>query len=64
MYIDYIRLIFLRVVLIISSIVLLYRVEYMSEDKSIDRLKYLIFLFVLSMCLMILRPNVLRIPLG
>ena len=63
-YVDYIRLIFLSVVLIISSIVLLYRIEYISGDKTIGRLKYLIFIFVLSICLMILRPNVLRILLG
>ena len=63
-YIDYIRIIFLGVVLLISSMVLLYRMEYIFGDKTIDRLKYLIFLFVLSICLMILRPNILRILLG
>lgn len=63
-YVDYISIIFLSVVLIISSMVLLYRVEYISGDKFINRLKYLIFLFVLSMCLIILSPNILRILLG
>nr|ALO64771.1 NADH dehydrogenase subunit 5 [Andrena bicolor] len=63
-YVDYISLIFLSVVLIISSMVLLYSIDYMSGDKTIDRLKYLIFLFVVSMCLMILSPNVLSILLG
>ena len=63
-YVDYISIIFLRVVLIISSMVLLYRIEYILGDKTINRLKYLIFLFVLSICLMILRPNILRILLG
>ena len=63
-YVDYVSLIFLRVVLIISSMVLFYRIEYMLGDKFIGRLKYLIFLFVLSICLIILRPNVLRILLG
>nr|ALO64758.1 NADH dehydrogenase subunit 5 [Andrena nigroaenea] len=63
-YVDYISMIFLSVVLIISSMVLLYSVEYMSGDKFINRLKYLIFLFVLSMCLMILSPNILSILLG
>lgn len=63
-YIDYVGIIFLRVVLIISSIVLLYRMEYIAGDKAINQLKYFIFLFVLSMCLIILRPNILRILLG
>ena len=63
-YIDYVRIVFLGVVLVISSMVLLYRIEYMSGDKTIDRLKYLIFLFVVSICLMILRPRILRILLG
>nr|ALO64851.1 NADH dehydrogenase subunit 5 [Andrena flavipes] len=63
-YVDYVSMIFLGVVLIISSMVLLYSTEYMLGDKFIDRLKYLIFLFVLSMCLMILSPNVLSILLG
>nr|ALO64641.1 NADH dehydrogenase subunit 5 [Andrena haemorrhoa] len=64
LYIDYVSLIFLSVVLIISSMVFLYSVDYMSGDKTISRLKYLIFLFVLSMCLMILSPNALSILLG
>ena len=38
-------MIFLRVVLIISWIVLLYKIEYILGDRPIDRLKYLIFLF-------------------
>nr|ALO64409.1 NADH dehydrogenase subunit 5 [Andrena labiata] len=63
-YIDYISLIFLSVVLIISSMVLMYSIDYMSDDKTIGRLKYLIFLFVISMCLMILSPNILSILLG
>nr|QCG69830.1 NADH dehydrogenase subunit 5 [Andrena hunanensis] len=62
--VDYISSMFLSVVLIISSMVLLYSIDYMSGDKSIARLKYLIFLFVLSMCLMILSPNILSILLG
>nr|YP_009652904.1 NADH dehydrogenase subunit 5 [Andrena chekiangensis]QCG69817.1 NADH dehydrogenase subunit 5 [Andrena chekiangensis] len=63
-YLDYVSMIFLGVVLIISSMVLLYSMDYMSGDKTIDRLKFLIFLFVLSMCLMILSPNILSILLG
>nr|ANM47952.1 NADH dehydrogenase subunit 5 [Andrena camellia] len=63
-FVDYISSMFLSVVLIISSMVLLYSIDYMSGDKSIDRLKYLIFLFVLSMCMMILSPSVLSILLG
>ena len=63
-FVDYISMIFLGAVLIISSMVLLYSIEYMSGDKTIERLKYLIFLFVVSMCLIILRPRILRILLG
>lgn len=56
-------MIFLSVILIISSIyvVLLYRMEYICSDKTICRFKYLIFLLGLCICVIILRPCVLRV---
>ena len=62
--IDYIRLLFVRVVLFISRMVVLYRVYYMENDKY--KLSYLmvLLLFVVSMCLVIISPNLVRLLLG
>jgi len=61
---DYIRLIFVGVVMFISSIVLVYRRDYILSDKAFYRFILLIVLFVVSILLMVLRPNMVRILLG
>lgn len=61
---DWISLFFMRVVLIISSMVILYSKRYMSSEMNINRFIILILLFVLSIIFMIIRPNLLRILLG
>jgi NADH-ubiquinone oxidoreductase chain 5 len=61
---DWISLFFLSTVLLISSIVLLYRNSYMEEDKSFKRFIYIVLLFVFSMASLILSPNIIRIILG
>jgi len=61
---DYIRLVFVGVVMFISSIVLLYRGDYMLSDRAFYRFIILIVLFVVSMLLIVLRPNIIRILLG
>lgn len=61
---DWIRLIFISFVLLISSIVIFYRIEYISEDKNINRFIFLVVIFVLSIILLIIRPNLIRILLG
>jgi len=52
------------VVILISSIVMFYSYEYIGHDININRFIALVFLFVLSILLIILSPNLVRILLG
>lgn len=61
---DWIRLRFSSIVFIISSIVIMYSLIYIIEDKYIHRFITLVFLFVLSIFLLIFRPNLISILLG
>nr|YP_010021631.1 NADH dehydrogenase subunit 5 [Matuta victor]QOL10572.1 NADH dehydrogenase subunit 5 [Matuta victor] len=61
---DWISLLFLSLVCLISSSVLFYSGSYMSGDKTLSRFIYLVLLFVLSMSMMILSPNLISILLG
>nr|ALO64371.1 NADH dehydrogenase subunit 5 [Seladonia tumulorum] len=63
-YLDYMGLMYMSVVLIISFFILLYSMNYMEGDIYIKRFKYLLLLFIFSMCLMILSPSILSILLG
>lgn len=62
--IDWISCLFIRVVLLISSIIIIYRVIYMNNEKYIKRFIYLVILFIVSIIIIIIRPNILRILLG
>lgn len=64
LYIDWISLIFIRIVLLISSIVLIYRLIYIEMDKNIFRYFLLVLMFVFSIILIIIRPNIVRIIFG
>lgn len=55
---------FIGFVCIISSMVLIYRTRYMEGDKFIYRFIILVYLFVISMLLLIISPNIIRILLG
>ena len=61
---DWISLRFLWFVFIISSRVLYYRGRYIKEDKRINRFIYLVLAFVLSIIIIVLSPNIIRILLG
>lgn len=61
---DWIRLLFISFVLLISSLVIYYRKEYIAEDKNINRFIILVLIFVLSIILLIISPNLVRILLG
>nr|AZL93277.1 NADH dehydrogenase subunit 5 [Helorus sp. ZJUH_2016017] len=61
---DFISMYFVSLVMFISSMIFLYSVGYMSHDKFIDRFYYLMILFIISMILMILSPNLITILLG
>lgn len=61
---DWISLLFIRFVLFISSIVIFYREEYMFGDLTINRFILLVVIFVLSIILLIISPNLISILLG
>lgn len=61
---DWISLIFISFVLIISSLVIFYRKEYIRRDYKINRFIILVLIFVLSIILLIISPNLIRILLG
>lgn len=61
---DWISLLFIRFVFFISSIVVLYRDQYMGEDKFLNRFIFLVIIFVFSIILLIIRPNLISILLG
>lgn len=62
--IDWVSLLFISFIIIISSIIILYRYVYILEDKFIKRFIFLILLFVLSIVLIIISPNIIRIIFG
>nr|YP_010947006.1 NADH dehydrogenase subunit 5 [Margattea limbata]WGO57763.1 NADH dehydrogenase subunit 5 [Margattea limbata] len=61
---DWMSFTFMGFVLMISSLVILYSGDYMIGDKNMDRFIILILLFVLSMMMMIISPNMISILLG
>nr|YP_011036726.1 NADH dehydrogenase subunit 5 [Xestocephalus limpidissimus]WRK21330.1 NADH dehydrogenase subunit 5 [Xestocephalus limpidissimus] len=63
-YLDKICFFFISVVLFISSMVILYSLDYMGLSLSSVRFFFLILLFIFSMFLMIMSPNLLSILLG
>jgi len=54
----------MRFVLLISSLVIYYSSEYISGDLNINRFILLVLMFVLSMILLIISPNLISILLG
>nr|AVJ52466.1 NADH dehydrogenase subunit 5 [Sphaerocoris annulus] len=61
---DWMSMIFMGCVLFISSMVIYYSGSYMSGDMYSVRFLYLVLLFVLSMVLLIISPNLISILLG
>nr|UFR82871.1 NADH dehydrogenase subunit 5 [Jumnos ruckeri] len=61
---DWMSLIFMSFVLFISSMVVYYSEEYMMGDQFINRFIMLVSMFVLSMMLLIISPNIISILLG
>nr|YP_011035834.1 NADH dehydrogenase subunit 5 [Penicillidia jenynsii]WRI60690.1 NADH dehydrogenase subunit 5 [Penicillidia jenynsii] len=62
--IDWMSCIFISFVLMISSMVVNYSIEYMIADMKKDRFLMLVLMFVLSMVLLIISPNLMSILLG
>nr|QNH68997.1 NADH dehydrogenase subunit 5 [Teredorus nigropennis] len=61
---DWMSLLFMSFVLIISSLVMYYSNDYMHGDLNINRFVLLVFLFVVSMMFLIISPNLISILLG
>nr|YP_009492424.1 NADH dehydrogenase subunit 5 [Dorysthenes paradoxus]AWI69841.1 NADH dehydrogenase subunit 5 [Dorysthenes paradoxus] len=61
---DWISLLFLSFVLFISSMVIFYSEEYMFGDLYLNRFILMVVMFVLSMALLIISPNLISILLG
>nr|QDI94083.1 NADH dehydrogenase subunit 5 [Leucophoroptera quadrimaculata] len=61
---DYMSLMFMGCVLLISSMVVFYSDCYMMDDNNKSRFLALVVLFIFSMMMMILSPNLISILLG
>jgi NADH-ubiquinone oxidoreductase chain 5 len=61
---DWISLVFAGFVFFISSLVILYRDDYIHGDLNINRFILLVLMFVLSIMFLIVRPNLISILLG
>nr|YP_009727751.1 NADH dehydrogenase subunit 5 [Rhinoestrus usbekistanicus]QHX99778.1 NADH dehydrogenase subunit 5 [Rhinoestrus usbekistanicus] len=61
---DWMSLLFMSFVLMISSLVIFYSKDYMSSDYKINRFILLVMMFVGSMMLLIISPNLVSILLG
>nr|YP_009919111.1 NADH dehydrogenase subunit 5 [Cataclysta lemnata]QMP96704.1 NADH dehydrogenase subunit 5 [Cataclysta lemnata] len=61
---DWMSLLFMMFVLLISSVVIYYSKSYMSSELNLNRFIMLVLLFVFSMLMLIISPNIISILLG
>nr|YP_009487648.1 NADH dehydrogenase subunit 5 [Bironella hollandi]AWB98323.1 NADH dehydrogenase subunit 5 [Bironella hollandi] len=61
---DWMSLLFMSFVLLISSLVIFYSNQYMEEDYNVNRFILLVLMFVFSMMMLIISPNLISILLG
>nr|YP_009740908.1 NADH dehydrogenase subunit 5 [Euthystira luteifemora]QID03922.1 NADH dehydrogenase subunit 5 [Euthystira luteifemora] len=61
---DWMSLIFMSFVLYISSLVIYYSEDYMSGELNMNRFIMIVLMFILSMGLLIISPNLISILLG
>nr|WIM00455.1 NADH dehydrogenase subunit 5 [Graphium agetes] len=61
---DWMSLLFMSFVLMISSSVIYYSKSYMSSEMNLNRFIILVLMFVFSMILLIISPNMISILLG
>nr|WIK99908.1 NADH dehydrogenase subunit 5 [Prophantis adusta] len=61
---DWMSLLFMMFVMLISSVVIYYSKSYMSSELNLNRFIILVLLFVFSMILLIISPNIISILLG
>lgn len=62
--IDWISLLFISFILLISSMIILYRYIYIDNEVYIERFIYIVILFIMSIILIIISPNIIRILFG
>nr|APF47456.1 NADH dehydrogenase subunit 5 [Protapanteles sp. 1 SNS-2016] len=63
-YFDWMSFLFISTIFLISSMVILYSINYMENDLNINRFMLLIMIFVFSMIIMIISMNLIVILLG
>nr|YP_009236750.1 NADH dehydrogenase subunit 5 [Telchinia penelope]AMJ17208.1 NADH dehydrogenase subunit 5 [Telchinia penelope] len=61
---DWMSLLFMMFVSLISSSVIYYSKSYMGSELNLNRFIYLVLMFVFSMMLLIISPNMISILLG
>lgn len=61
---DWISILFISFVLLISRSVIYYSGSYIRGDKNFNRFIYLVLAFVFSIIMIVLRPNLISILLG
>nr|APD14837.1 NADH dehydrogenase subunit 5 [Acrida cinerea] len=61
---DWMSMIFMSFVMYISSLVIYYSIDYMSNEKYKNRFVMIVLMFILSMSLLIVSPNLISILLG
>nr|YP_009479862.1 NADH dehydrogenase subunit 5 [Aglaomorpha histrio]AVX48086.1 NADH dehydrogenase subunit 5 [Aglaomorpha histrio] len=61
---DWMSLLFMMFVFLISSVVIYYSKSYMMSELNLNRFIILVLLFVSSMMLLIISPNIIKILLG
>nr|AIA77221.1 NADH dehydrogenase subunit 5 [Megalyra sp. MM-2014] len=64
LYIDWISILFISIIFLITSNIFWYSIEYMLIDKSINLFMWLINLFMLSMIILIISPNIFSMIMG
>nr|YP_010118684.1 NADH dehydrogenase subunit 5 [Pelopidas mathias]QQY86869.1 NADH dehydrogenase subunit 5 [Pelopidas mathias] len=61
---DWMSLLFMMFVSLISSCVIFYSKSYMSSELNLNRFIILVLMFIMSMILLIISPNIISILLG
>jgi len=61
---DYISISFIRLVSLVAGCVLVFRSSYIKDEPYNNRFIILVILFILSILILIVRPNIIRLLLG
>nr|YP_009230506.1 NADH dehydrogenase subunit 5 [Oedaleus infernalis]ALK03236.1 NADH dehydrogenase subunit 5 [Oedaleus infernalis] len=61
---DWMSFVFMSFVMYISSLVIYYSNDYMNNEKNINRFILIVLMFIFSMVLLIISPNLISILLG